>query len=85
MQDCISDVKTWMTSNKLNLYDDKTECLLIVSNRTSLPNPHPTSIYIGLLGDTDILFSLQAKNLGVTLTNNLSMESMSPTSADPPT
>ena len=71
MQDCISDVKTWMTSNKLRLNDDKTECLLIVSNRTSLPNPHPTSIHIG---DTDILFSLQAKNLGVTLTNNLSME-----------
>ena len=55
MQDCISDVKTWMTSNKLKLNDDKTECLLIVSNRTSLPNPHPTSIHIG---DTDILFSL---------------------------
>ena len=51
MQDCISDVKTWMTSNKLKLNDDKTECLLIVLNRTSLPNPHPTSIHIG---DTDI-------------------------------
>ena len=60
-----------MTSNKLKLNDDKTECLLIFSNRTSLPNPHPTSIHIG---DTDILFSLQAKILGVTLTNNLSME-----------
>ena len=46
-------------------------CLLIVSNRTSFSNPHPTSIHTG---DTDILFSLQAKNLGVTLTNNLSME-----------
>ena len=56
MQDCISDVKTWMTSNKLKLNDDKTECLLIVSNRTSLPNPH--------IGDTDILFSLQAKKSG---------------------
>ena len=47
------------------------QCLLIVSNRTSLPDTHPTSIHIG---DTDILFSLQAKNLGVTLANNLSME-----------
>ena len=51
MQNCISDVKTWMTSNKLKLNDDKTECLLIVSNRTSLQNPHPTSIHTG---DTDI-------------------------------
>ena len=71
MQDCISDVKTLMTSNKLKLNDDKTECLLIVSSRTSLPNPHPTSIHIG---DTDIMFPLQAKDLGVTLTSNLSME-----------
>ena len=71
MQDCISDVKTWMTSNKLKLNDDKTECLLIVSNRTSLPNLHPTSIH---RGDADILFSLQAKNLGVTLANNQFME-----------
>ena len=55
----------------LKLHDDKTECLLVVSNRTSLPNPHPTSIHIG---NTDILFSLQAKNLGVAFTNNLSME-----------
>ena len=64
MQDCISDVKTWMTSNKLKLNDDKTECLFIVSNWTSLPNDHPTSI----------LFSLQAKNMGVTFTNSRSME-----------
>ena len=71
MQDFISDVKTWMTSNKLKLNDDKTECLLIVSDRTSLPVPHPTSIHVG---DTDILFSLQATILGVTLTTNLSME-----------
>ena len=70
MQDCISDVKTWMTSNKLKLNDDKTvsaHCL----EQNLFPNPHPTSIHIG---DTGILFSLQAKNLGVTLTNNLSME-----------
>ena len=71
MQDCISDVKTLMTSNKLKRNDDKTECMLIVSSRTSLPNPYPTSIHIG---ETDILFFFQAKNLGVTLTNNLSME-----------
>ena len=71
MQDCFSDVKTWMTSNQLKLNDDKTECLLIVSKRASLPNPHPTSVHIG---NTDILFSLQAKHLGITFTNNLSME-----------
>ena len=43
MQDCISDVKTWITSNKLKLNDDKTECLLIVSkeplSQTLTQNP----------------------------------------------
>ena len=51
--------------------DDKTESLLTASNRTYFPNPPPTSIHIG---NTDIPFSLQAKNLGITLSNNLSME-----------
>ena len=60
-----------MDDIKLKLNDDKTECLLIVSNRTSLPNHHLTSIHIG---DTDILFPCRQKNLGVTFTNNLSME-----------
>ena len=32
MQDCTSDVKTWMTAYKLKLNDDKTESLLIASN-----------------------------------------------------
>ena len=71
MQDCISDVKTWMTANKLKPNDNKTESLLIESNRTYFPNPPPTSIYIG---NTDIPFSSQAKNLDVTLPSNLSME-----------
>ena len=62
MQDCILDVKTWMTANKLKLNDDKTEPLLIASNRTHFPNPPPISTHIG---NTDIPFSSQAKNLGV--------------------
>ena len=32
MQTCISDVKTWMTQNKLKLNDDKTEAFLIKSH-----------------------------------------------------
>ena len=51
--------------------DDKTESLLTASNRTYFPNPPPTSIHIG---NTDIPFSSQEKNLGVTLSSNLSME-----------
>ena len=71
MQDCVSDVKTWMTANKLKLNDDKTESLLIASNWSYFPNPLPTLIHTG---NTDIPFSSQAKYLGVTLSSNLSME-----------
>ena len=47
MQICISDMKTWMTQNKLKLNDDKTEVLLIKSNRPTFPNAQPTSLCIG--------------------------------------
>ena len=69
MQDCISDVKTWMTANKLKLNDDKTESLLIASNRIHFPNPHPVSIHIW---NIDIPLSSKAKNHR--LCSNLSME-----------
>ena len=71
MQDCILDVKTWMTANTFKLNDDKTESLLIASNRPHFPNPPPISIHIR---NIDIPFSSQAKTLGVTLSGNLSME-----------
>ena len=60
-----------MTANKLKLNDDITESLLTASKRTHFPNPPPISIHIG---NTDIPFSSQAKNLDVTLPSNLSME-----------
>ena len=60
MQDCISNVKTWMTANKLKLIDDKTESLLIALNRTHFPNPPPISIHIG---NTDIPFPPRQKIL----------------------
>ena len=31
MQDCLLEVRSWMTANKLKLNDDKTEPLLITS------------------------------------------------------
>ena len=47
-------VKTRMAANKLKLNDDKTESLLIASNRIHFPNPPPISIYIW---NIDIPFS----------------------------
>ena len=72
VQLCVSDVKAWMSANKLQLNDEKTEALLIKSGRTSLPDPTPTSIRVG---QSDIPFAAQAKNLGVTLTSTMSMDS----------
>ena len=71
MQDCISDIKTWMTTNKLKLNDDKTEVLLIHSQRKKLPDSTPKSITIG---QSEITFSVQARNLGVTITDTLSLD-----------
>ena len=46
MHTCISDVKTWMTQNKLKS-NDKTEDLLIKSNSTTVPNAQPTFLRVG--------------------------------------
>ena len=40
-----SDMKTWMTQNKLKLNNDKTE--LMKSNRTIFPDVQPTALYAG--------------------------------------
>ena len=61
MQTCISDVKTWMTQNKLKLNDDKTYALLMKSSRTTFPDAQPTSFHIG---SADIPFRICARNLG---------------------
>ena len=72
LQNCTTDVKPWMTANgKLQLNDNKTEAMIIHSNRVSLVHsPLPSVIHIG---DTDVPFVSSVKNLGVTLDSNLSM------------
>ena len=71
VETCLLDVKSWMTENKLKLNDDKTEALIVKSNRTTFPNVPPTCI---LVGQSEISFSEEAKNLGVTLSCDMSME-----------
>ena len=70
MQECVSDVKSWMTLNRLQLNDGKTEAMLVMSKRTSTSGLIPQSMRIG---DTDVDFSDHVKNLGVTLDSSLSM------------
>ena len=33
VEKCVSDIKTWMTSNKLQMNEDKTEVLLVTAKR----------------------------------------------------
>ena len=70
MQECILDVRSWMTYNKLRLNDDKTETLLISSPRISSSCSIPDCLFVG---DTSVAFTKSARNLGVVLDSNLTM------------
>ena len=64
MQSCISDIKAWVTANMLKLNDDKTELMLVSSNRTKHLHGLSTSITIG---NAQIPFKQSVNNLGFTL------------------
>ena len=70
MQSCISDVKAWATANMLKLNDNKTELMLVTSNRTKHLHSLPTSITIG---NAQVPFKMSVKNLGFRLDCHLTM------------
>ena len=70
MQLCISDVKAWATANMLKLNDDKTELMLVTSNRTKHLHSLPTSLTIG---NAQIPFKQSVNNLGFALDCHLTM------------
>ena len=70
MQSCICDVKSWATANMLKLNDNKTELMLVTSNRSKHLHNLPTSITIG---NAQIPFKQSVKNLGFTLDCHLTM------------
>ena len=71
MQECIHDVKVWMSSYKLKLNDDKTEALIVSSQRMSTSLPMPDSLTVGT---SNVMFSQSVKTLGVTLDTHLTMQ-----------
>ena len=71
MQECIHDVKVWMSSHKLKLNDDKTKAMIVSSQRMSTPLPMPDSLTVGTL---NVLFSQSVKTLGVMLDTHLTMK-----------
>ena len=70
MQSCKSDLKALATANMLKLNDNKTELMLVTSNRTKHLHKLPTSITIG---NAQILFKQSEKNMGFTLDCHLTM------------
>ena len=70
-QACVSDLKNWMTDNKLKLNEDKSELILITP--PSLQN-HPSLPTTITLIDSPITLSHSARNLGVTLDQTLTFQ-----------
>ena len=69
IEDCATDIKSWMTYNKLQMHDDKTEAMLISSNGLSKFHPMPCSIQIN---NNSIQFSQHHRNLGIIIDSSLS-------------
>ena len=60
-----------MDCNKLKLNDDKTESILIKSDRIMLPDSAPTSIQVG---NSDVPFVSHARNLGITISSDTTVD-----------
>ena len=71
MQECIHDVKVWMSSSKLKLNDDKTEAMIVSSQRMSMSLPMPDSLTVGT---SNVMFSQSVNTLGVMLDTHLTMK-----------
>ena len=69
MEACVNDIRTWMIRNKLKINDDKTEFLILSSQKLKLGLSSGLSI-----GQASIAPSKYCKNLGVTFDQHLNME-----------
>ena len=67
---CISDVKYWMIENKLQLNDEKMECLLILPNECNI-FLNCTSLSFGR---NVISFSTTTKKLGFNFTDGMTID-----------
>ena len=67
---CLSDVNSWMMSNKLCLNAAKTEAMLIASSRNPMSDILPSAMYVD---GSRVEFATSVKSLGVNLDNTLSM------------
>ena len=61
IEDCIDDVRKWMSINKLKLNEDKTELLVSLPSRQA----HKCSITSITIGGCEVQKTDSARNLGV--------------------
>ena len=69
LQDCVSEIKSWMSQNRLKLNDDKTEALRLLPPSVSASSL-PQSLSLG----TTLSFSNHVRDLGFFLDENLTMQ-----------
>ena len=73
VEKCISDVKTWMMSNKLEMNEDKTEVtVLLLVTAKQLVNLQHLPEFMNING-TCVTFSPSIRNLDITLNSTLSL------------
>ena len=70
LQDCILDIKTWMTADKLKLNDDKTE-LIVIGTRAQLDKISISELSIDHVKVSAVCNN---RNLGTWFDNHLSMK-----------
>ena len=70
VEKCVSDVKTWMLSHKLQMNEDKTEILLVTPKRVAKSELFPEFMNIN---GTSVKFCPSIRNLGVALDSTLSL------------
>ena len=70
INECISDLRTWMINHKLKINDSKTEFLIIRSQFSKATLPKLTVT----VGDTEISSSDKARNLGVIFDSFMNLE-----------
>ena len=70
LQDCILDIKTWMTADKLKLNDDKTE-LIVIGTRAQLDKISISELSIDHVKVSAVC---NVRNLGTWFDNHLSMK-----------
>ena len=71
MQEFMHNARVWMSNNKLKLNDDKTEAMIVSSQKLSTSIPMPDSLTVGT---SNIMLSQSVITLSVTLDTHLTMK-----------